>query len=123
MSQDPQYDIYNQSVGDTYQYLLQVRDQDIYTGDGYKVDFINVDTPTNFPVSVTETITLSSPSQYLLPLEFTPDLTQPLSVVWNGLWLHQGVSSDYTIVQDSIEINPEHILEPGDVFVITYYKQ
>ena len=124
MSQNPQYDIFTQTVGDTYQYLLQVREQDIYTGDGFKVDFLNVSTTSSLgPLPITEQITLSSPDEYLLSLEFTPDLTRPLSLVWNGLWLHQGVFNDYIVFDNFIEINREHILEPGDVFVITYYKQ
>jgi len=124
------YDLYDDNVGDTYKFLLQIRDNKIYTGNGVLVDLplgpgdINTSGSGagSYEENITEEIILSSSSQYLLMLEDAPITIKPINVIWNGLYLKKGPTYDFVVSQNTIQINPEHQLEAGDFFTITYSK-
>jgi hypothetical protein len=117
-----QYDLFDKTVGTTYQYLIQVRGDKLYTGDGIDFnlgDFVHISGSTTSP-QVEEQIIIDESVSYTLSLNNTIDTTLPVQVIWNGLILRKGITNDYVISGDQIIINPEHFLEKEDVFDIIY---
>lgn len=111
------YDLYDQPVGASYQYLLQYReDNNLYTGDGIQ-----------FPIqsyilsnTIQEEFEVGQDVSYVFNLQDTPNPDKPITVIWNGLRLRQGLENDFVIAGDILQINPEHLLAEGDYFQISY---